>query len=414
MAKRAKWFENTVAKNLIEKSMDSGRSNGLIRGSSIGSKCHRKIAYMLLGYQGYYRSGHSAYVLNFGNAFHDMVQGWMADMGFVNATPYLDANHSMQWKGDAEGTILDVEDGVIGHYDGLTQPLSDEGLFCALNPEGKRYLLEFKTISNKSRVQVVYLEQAGKNLCTVKYTLPSNKTLHDPLPRLNGSPPKDLYSKGNEKYAAMVSENNLQVDTLLDVIHKPGAFTELEKPKPEHIDQATYYASRLKADAILLVYLAKDFEESAYEDDSLLNIPIKAFEEEVNPATVDALSTKAKKIWEHLEIGKARGGNPESWLPPRQYHPDDIFSECTFCDYRYTCYKEHEATAEQLSRRLVEAKALQLPIINGQPFMNHGEHSWGREAAKKGHVQDQHGQQAQTMSKGKSRAKKVVREKKES
>ncbi len=407
MAKRATWFEHSVSKNLIEKSMDSGRANGLIRGSSVGSKCSRKIAYMLLGYESFYRSGHSAYVLNFGNAFHDMVQGWMADMKFVNATPYLDDNFSMQWKGDAEGTILDVTDGIIGHYDGLTQPLSNDGLFCALDPEGKRYLLEFKTISNKSRVQVVYLETVRNQLCTVKYTLPSSCSLHDPLPRLNGSPPKDLYSKGNEKYAQMVTEYNLQPDSLIDVIHKPGAFTELEKPKSEHIDQATYYASRLKADSILIVYLAKDFDESAYPTDSLLNVPIKAFEEEVNPVVIEAISTKVQKIWSELEEGKKRGGNPESWLPPRQYHPDDIFSECTYCDYKYTCYQEHEETAALVEKRLIEAKALQLPMITGEPFRNHGINDWGREAAKKGKVQDQHGQTATNIPAKRTSRKKV-------
>jgi hypothetical protein len=397
--KRATWFENRLAFHLVESAIENGRSNGLIRGSSVGSKCLRKLGYMILGYEEQPQGAHSQYVLNFGNAFHDMVQGWMAHMGLVNATPYLAPDGSMQWNGDAEGTILDTEDGIIGHYDGLTRPLVPTDFSCAMDDSGKRYLLEFKTISNKSRMHAVFLHDFGTetdpDLCTIKYLVPPGKDLLSALEPLEGSPPKPLHSKGNEVYMDMVQKMGLQSGALLNVIHKPGAFTELTRPKDEHIYQATYYASRLGADAILIVYLAKDMGEDSYDTNSLWNLPVKAFEATVDKKVIDAISSKTRTLWETLERGQnERPEDPESWLPFRSMSPDDKFSDCKFCSFAYTCYPDHPKVLERLGERFEQQAMALLPVATGKPFIKHDKDSWGREAAKKGRVQDSHGQEA--------------------
>ncbi len=390
MIKRAHWFEKQVAKHLITEALDTGRSNGLIRGSSIGSKCLRKLGYMILGYGESPTSAHSQYVLNFGNAFHDMVQSWMSRNGLVKATPYIAIDGNIHWDGDAEQNILDVEDGITGHYDGLTQPLLPipEGIGCALSPSGKRYLLEFKTISNKSRVHAMFYEQISGEDYTVKYLVPAGKDLYADLPRLEGSPPKKLMSRGNEEWFERVKENNIPPGTLLNVIHKPGAFSELTKPKEEHIEQATYYASRLKADGILIVYLAKDFDESSYESQSLLNIPIKAYEVDISTSTIDGIRRKASAVWNYLEEGRKRSTDPEAWLPPRAFSPDEPFSECKYCSYSYTCHPENEKVKQSQATKFMEQAVLNLPVSNGRPFQKHGPDDWGRDAAIAGRVKD--------------------------
>lgn len=394
---RATWFENTIAYNLLKEATNTGRNNGLIRGSSIGSKCPRKIAYMLLGYAEYPQNAHSQYVLGFGNAFHDMVQTWMSKMGLVNATPYLDENHSLQWKGDAEGTILNTEDGVIGHYDGLSVPLLPEGMFGAINSEGKRYLLEFKTISNRAKTICVFLKDFGTHfrpsLHTVKYVLPPGKTLYSELPPLEGSKPKLLSAKGNEYFQQIVDDEKLPDGSLLDVYNQAGAFSQLKKPKDEHIDQATYYASQLNADAILIVYLAKDFDEKDYTEENLLNIPIKAFELDVEEKVIQKLQEKTKLIWSKLEEGKKSKKDPETWLPDRAFHPEDMFSDCKFCNFSYTCYPTNSKVREWTAEKFKQQAVLNLPIATGKPFEKHSSTGWGRSAAKRGKIKDSHGQQ---------------------
>jgi hypothetical protein len=395
---RAYWFENTLALHLVESAVSNGRSNGLIRGSSVGSKCLRKLGYMILGYEEQPTDAHSQYILNFGNAFHDMVQGWMARTGLVAAKPSITDDGSIHWEGDAEGTILDTEDGIIGHYDGLTQPLHPNDFTYALDASGKRFLLEFKTITNKSRVHAVFLQDFGTSgspdLCTVKYTVPPGKSLYSALPPLEGSPPKSIYAKGNERYRKIVEEEGHESGALLDVLHKPGAFSELTKPKDEHILQATYYASRLKADGILIVYLAKDLGEESYDENSIFNIPIKAFELGVDEKVINAIKQKAGNLWKLLEEGEKRGGDPETWLPPRPFSPDDMFSDCKFCDFSYTCYKDHPKVIERTAHKFEQQAATLLPVASGRPFVRHGRDSWGRSAAKDGKVKDAHGQDA--------------------
>lgn len=370
-AKRAHWFENYIADYLLKKASNSGRSNGLVRGSSLGVKCSRRIGYMVLGYGEEPTSAHNQYVLGFGNAFHDLIQTWMSDSGMVNAKPYLAQDNSLQWSGDAEGTLLDPDDGVIGHYDGLTIPLSET--YTADN-NGKRYLLEFKTITNKSRVHVVKYEVINGQGFTVKYTLSPGLALYDILPRLEGSPPKAIGSKGNEIYLSYVKEYNVVNGTVLDVLHKKGQFSELIKPKEEHVYQSTYYAYKLDADAIIVVYLAKDFDETQYESVDIKNVPIKAFEFNVEPSVVSTIKSKLNKLWNSLET---------AGLPPREFSPLDMFSECNFCPYRYTCYPEHKNKT-----RFEQQAVLKLPVPTGQPFEKHDADSWGREAAKGGLIKD--------------------------
>jgi hypothetical protein len=389
---RAGWFEKAVAKFLLEDSKKSGRNNGLLRGSSLGLKCPRRLGYMVLGYEEEPTTAHDQYVLAFGNAFHDMVQGWMSRMGLVNATPFIhEGTLSLLWKGDAEQHILDAKDGVIGHYDGFTRPITkNEDTYVLAEKEGDRYLLEFKTISNKNKIVVIYYEVIDGIEYTVKYVLPQGRTTYDDLPRLEGSPPKKLSSKGNEKYAATVGvlrkNNTLPRRFILDIINKPGKFTELTKPKEEHIDQATYYAHKLNADKILIVYLAKDFDRDLYQEDSIWNIPIKAFESDIDIEVVSSLKRKTSSFWATLEEQQSKTDNPEAWLPPRPFSPDEHFSECKWCPYSYVCYPNHISHIEKTTRRFEEQALANLPVAKGVAFERHK--IWGRKEALKGNIID--------------------------
>lgn len=394
---RAYWFENGIARHLLEQSTKSGRRNTLVRGSSVGSACLRRIGYMLLGYEEGPQTAHQQFVLALGNAIHDMIQTWMSRLGWVGARPYLDDAGNLCWEGDAEIRVWDPETGVIGHCDGLSQPIlpsSDNGVHClAIDPEGQRYLLEFKTIANRSRVDLVWAEKDTIK----KYVLPPGKTVYDEQPRLKGSPPKKIGYKGTERYVEILETENLGdalkegADVLLDIYHKPGAFDSLTGPKPEHIDQATFYASRLKADRILIVYIAKDTGEDNYEEENSLNVPVKAYDLPVDPEVISRLEARLEGLWRHMEARSEESDNPEDWLVDRPFHPNDYpFSECTYCPYTYVCYPDVPEVARKVGQRIAEMKAIGLPVPSGQAFVRHGKEEWGRVYARNHPPQDGH------------------------
>jgi hypothetical protein len=396
---RAEWFEKKIALHLLNEKNKSGRHNGLIRGSSLGLKCSRRLAYMVLGYQEGPATAHQQYVLGMGNAVHDMIQMWMANMGLVKATPFISKFNTIEWKGNAEGTIRDSTDGIIGHYDGLTEPLAlDPNTYCAIDKKGVKYLLEFKTISNRSKVIAVFLKNTGTakypKLCTAKYIIEPGQSLmlSENLQKLPGSKFKPIDEKGNEYFHDLMTKENLPPGSLLDVYHQIGQFQSIAKPKDEHIYQATYYASRLKADKILIVYLAKDAGEGEYSTPSIMNIPIKAFEVPVSEEVIVKVSEKAQNLWQSIELKKELTDVVEKWLPDRKFTPDDFMSECTFCPYTYTCYPSNNTVKEQVERRMKEHKALGLPMITGEPFTTHDKTHWGLESIEK--VNDQSGQKA--------------------
>ena len=393
---RATWFEKEIAFHLLAEGSYSGRHNGLLRASSIGSKCSRRLAYMVLGYRKGPETAHQQYVLNMGNAVHDMIQMWMAKMGLVDARPVISSRGTIDWEGDAEGTIKNKETGIHGHYDGLSQPLvlnnTENSLaelkdprslyYCSIDKTGKRYLLEFKTIANRSKAIAIFLKSTStgrlKRLVTAKYVIEPGQSLYSELNTLQGSKLKPLTEKGNEKYLEIVQTEGLKEGALLDVIHQPGAFQQLIRPKDEHVMQATYYADQLKADKILVIYLAKDSGDKEYNTDSSLNLPIKAFEFDIDPNIIRKVKDKAEKLWGTLEKNsKENPENPENWLPERESHPDDFMSECKYCSYSYHCYPYNTTVRGQLTTRMKEYRAMKLPVLNMQPFQDHKSNEWG-------------------------------------
>lgn len=396
---RATWFEKEIAFHLLAEGSYSGRHNGLLRASSIGSKCSRRLGYMVLGYRKGPETAHQQYVLNMGNAVHDMIQMWMAKMGLVKARPVINSRGQIDWEGDAEGTIKDDSTGIHGHYDGLSQPLvfknPDDSLpllqnpkslhYCSIDKTGKRYLLEFKTIANRSKVIAIFLKTTGKGRykkqVTVKHVIEPGQSLYSDLATLPGSKLKPLTEKGNEKYLEIVTTEKLQDGALLDIIHQPGAFQQLARPKDEHVMQSTYYAHQLKADKVMVIYLAKDSGDKEYSTDSSLNLPIKAYEFDIDPAIVLKVNAKARNLWDVLEKNSVKNPDPkkaENWLPDREFHPDDFMSECKYCSYSYHCYPYNTTVREQLTTRMKEYRGMQLPVLNMKPFQDHSDKEWGR------------------------------------
>ena len=138
-------------------SEDSGRDNRYIRGSSIGY-CSRQIGYMLLGYSGLPNNGYSQVTLDLGNAIHDMLQIRLVSLGWIKAKPIIREGR-LDWEQDGdplsgcELTVLDHENRIIGHCDGITVPLSkketEHGCEYLPDPNGERYLIEIKSITDR-------------------------------------------------------------------------------------------------------------------------------------------------------------------------------------------------------------------------------------------------------------------------
>jgi len=352
---RAEWFEKAVAQRLLLESTETGRRAGLVRGSSAGVKCLRRLAYPIFGYEPMPNDADNCWTLGLGNAVHDWIQLKMAEWGIVNAEAKI-VNHQIVWTGDCEGNVLDKEHGITGHYDGLTVTM-DNGL---------RYLLEFKTKTDKAKVQAVFIETWNDELCTVKYVVPVGMSaFSQELPRLQGSPPKPLSSAGNEEYQRIAEQMGLVPGcqrALVDVVVKPGSFSSLSTPDAPHVAQASWYAKNLGADQCLVIYLAKEMT-SSYDSESLWNVPVKAFSFAPDLKAAGEFEARAKEVWRWIERRE---------LPPPGAKPDDGSMDCLYCNFKHLCWPENPKVKEYTARAVRELSEIGRELSDA-PWVTHSE-----------------------------------------
>ena len=373
---RAEWFERAIAAKFIEDAGNSGRRAGLIRGSSAGVTCKRRLAYAIFGYEPLPNDAANQWTLNVGNGLHDMIQMMMAKWGFVNAKPVINEGGDVAWLGDCEGDVLDKVHGIIGHYDGLTVPLKSQA--------NQRFLLEFKTCTDRPKTIAVMLENFDGMAHTFKYVVGDGQSVFSPeLERLEGSPGKLLTSRGNELYleiaqqmGAVDADANPLVDkALIDVVVQPGKFTKLSAPSPEHVCQASYYAKTLGADRCLVIYLAKDPGKGWYAEDSIFNVPIKAYAFEPDLVSVAKFEQRCLEVWDYVERRE---------LPPAEFVPGKAGAECLWCNYSHLCHPDVPDIKVKKARYIRELAMIGKDGLSELPWVTHSEEEQGRALIEKG------------------------------
>lgn len=299
------------------------RDNSYVRASGIGS-CRRQLAYRLKwhkeGKEELPTWSHGLFTFDLGHGIHYRLQSRLSNIGslqWVDAEPYINDSGQLAWHGNCEISLVNDEYKIAGHCDGLSKPLrrtvqivdgvpvetievTDEA-----DPEGKRYVIDIKSITARERLKIEYDPNSG---CVRKHEI------------------------------------------------VPSAFEKLSAPKDDHIGQVSLYAwmttqpgfhtDRLheplkEMPGIMIVYVAKDLDPSFYAKKNedypspkhLLNSPYKVFTIDTNPKTIPILLRKATGVWKAVEEGV---------LPPRDYHykPERPAYACVDCPFRKECYKE--------------------------------------------------------------------------
>lgn len=311
------------------------RNNTRTRISGIGS-CRRQLAYR----RRWYQEGkveppiwsHGLFTFDIGHAVHLKLQHRLSNAGplkWVDADPIVDEHGNFGWAGNCEINLRNDALELEGHLDDLTRPLkrvlnrvpiqaplTGGGLPCLSHletivptteddPEGRRYIIDIKTITARERTVVDEDPNSGQILGVKTY---------------------------------------------------PSAFEKLKAPKDEHIQQVSMYCylttqPSFKTDRIheplkelpsaMIIYVAKDLDPKYYgkkpeqylEPRGLLNAPYKVYTFDPDPRLITALLKKNQLVSEHVKAGT---------LPPRDYHhkPERPAWACVDCPFRTSCYKD--------------------------------------------------------------------------
>lgn len=340
---------NDISIQLHKERLLNIRDERYIRASSIGM-CRRRIGYSVLGYQPTPEDSHSLFTFDLGHAIHFMIQSKLVSMGWIKAKPTFNKDNSIAWKqtsdklSGCELQILDHDLRIMGHCDGVTVPLvkstNEEGITTYIpNKSGERYLIEIKSITDKSRFWVLGIPDGGKEPIT---DINSGFIDIDP-DNFNG---KIQQRVAKFQYTRKVTTKHSTIDypvyklkvngkdelvTVLMIGNSVGSFTSLQSPKANHIAQASLYASYLNIDKILFIYVGKDSDSKNYQDDNILNLPIKIIEHKVDSTDVLAIKQKIKDVYSYTD---------KTELPPRDFKWEEDRSECTFCPYNWQCYPD--------------------------------------------------------------------------
>jgi hypothetical protein len=315
-------IEELSASFHVERVMNP-RDNSYIRASGIGS-CRRQIAYRL----NWHKEGkeelpiwtHGLFTFDLGHGIHYRLQSRLSNVGpmkWVDAEPYIDEHGQLAWHGNCEIDLKNDEYRIAGHCDGLTRPMvrytdmvggQPVEFFEPTHeddPNGKRYILDIKSITARERLKIDYDAMTG---------------------------------------------------TLRNAEVKPSSFEKLMAPKDEHIAQVSLYSwmttqpgfstDRLheplnELPGIMIIYVAKDLDPAYYakrpdefeHPKALLNSPYKIFTVDASPRLIKAQLRKAEGIWAAVEEGS---------LPPRDFNhkPERPAYACVDCPFRLECYQE--------------------------------------------------------------------------
>jgi hypothetical protein len=298
------------------------RDNSYLRISGV-SDCRRKLGYRTNwskeGRQEMPIWSHGLSIFDTGHGIHLKLQERLGNTGclkWVDGEPCID-NGTFGFQGHFEMRLVNHTERLRGTCDALSHPLKkkwievDGNRFQVMercdedDPEGRRYIIDIKSITARQRVNIRRCSQTGN---------------------------------------------------LYDAEVKPSPFEKLVKPKPEHISQTSLYSwlttqpefqsDRLpgplsRMPDVMIIYVAKDLDPEYYaqhpeeftEPRGLLNLPYKVFTAEVNPKQVQMLLSKVRQVWSYLDKGE---------LPPRDYNytPERVQWACVDCSFRQECYSE--------------------------------------------------------------------------
>jgi hypothetical protein len=338
-----------------------------IRASSI-SFCRRRIAYSLLGYQPAPSGGHALFTFSTGHALHMMLQRRLVGMGWIKARLSLSPHGSPIWEQDGdplsgcELEILDHDQRVIGHLDGLTVPLKKGTGPSGLpgyypDPEGERYLVEIKTITDRPRFWVLGIRDGGvqpvrEEDAPPEFLQPDVKlSLSGDLQQQLGvfSHTREVIAPGGlvmrRPVYRMQVRGSEELVTLLRAGTSRGSFSNLRAPKPEHVLQATVYAAHYEIRKVLFIYAGKDADRREYADEEdLLNVPLKVFEHSITREDVATVRERVQYVYRYTDAGD---------LPPRDFDFDAKRSPCPYCPFAWQCWPERieiNPLNEQLDR----------------------------------------------------------------
>jgi hypothetical protein len=366
----------------IHEGSNSSRDNRYIRGSSAGF-CSRKLGYGVLGYQATPTDGHGQFILNMGNSIHDYIQLQLVKMGWIKAAPFWNEDHSyIDWKqtddpdSGCELDIIDHENRILGHLDGITVPMLKVGnlYLPSMNSKAERYLIEIKSISDKPSFWVKGFKDGGRGTLDaslieeefIEIDVETQKSgkMQQRLSKFSHSRMVKVTYAGGKSFEYPVYKVKVdgaeQFVTVTMIGNSAGQFTQLLSPKPAHVAQASLYADFYGIKKILFLYVGKDVDSRNYEDtEDLLNWPIKILEHTVDPGDVDLLKRKFTKIYSYTDQGE---------LPPRDYdNPGVKDAECPYCPYKWTCFPE-TVNREELSSKF--SRLGLIPLTDGANTMH--------------------------------------------
>lgn len=289
--------------------VSSRRDNRYIRLSGIGD-CRRKIAYRLM----YSREGrpepltstHGMTVFEVGHGLHLKIQERLSNVGplkWVDAEPSIGNDGRFGWKGNCEIPLRSDERRIAGTCDGLTHPLTIKTVVVDGQPvsiveitndhapDGKRYVIDIKTIS--ARESAPGIPSSFERLTEAKTSHIHQATM----------------------YAWLMTQPGFRTDRISEPL---DAIPDL-----------------------MIIYVAKDLAPNYYtrfagtypESESLIHSPYKIFTKKVSTRTINHLLAKAALVWDYVDNGN---------LPPRDYHSTANFLDfnCRFCPFNAECYRE--------------------------------------------------------------------------
>lgn len=232
---------------------------------------------------------HQLFTLFVGTAVHQHFQEKLLTSGLLD--PFFHEKEILLTHSDK--TPL-----VTGHVDGVTEPLIIEEGEIAIHPEGKRHLIELKTIRDRPATEI---HHAGKSTLL----------------------------KTGQRYFG--------VDEVRKELDKSG-LSMLRRPRLSHLAQASVYCHALGLEDILFVYMCPNFDPSVYgvlEERYPLHQmlgPIRSFIAQKDPSLVERSVERAQQLLRYVE---------EEITPPMEpYHALDKFPQCEHCEYYEKCYDE--------------------------------------------------------------------------
>jgi len=333
--------------------------------------CNRKIGYDILGYRGIPETAHGLVTLDMGEAIHLMVQRYLVKLGWIESTLTV-KNGEFVWKnppiGGCEIPFKDEKRRLSGRCDGITVPLlhTDDGTTFGSytpHPDGVRYLVEIKSISDRSTFLVRGIRDGGKSTIstpsefldiTAKPSRSSKKLQQLFYKYLHSRKVVESWGVRECPVYSLNIKNSAEPVTVTLATNILGKFSNLRGPVPYHLAQASAYAQHFGLEDILFIYVGKDADPAGYEDaEDFENSPIKVFHHKVDSTDLALIDIQLEEIYSFVDAGK---------LPPHGHSLGDRI--CDFCPYKWQCFPG-SVDVDKINSKL-EAIGMQ-KLVEGPP-----------------------------------------------